>query len=157
MAEVGLIASIIGIASAGAKLSKGLWDVAKAFGSAGKDIKLVASEISALCRVFTQLGNTLKGESAATVNAERLAGDVLEMCNDLMVESQELLDVLRPLVALSESHYRKALLRVQWLFKRSKFAAHKQSLGMLQGTLTLLFSGMTYAVAIESKQPETTK
>ncbi|KAL2072028.1 hypothetical protein VTL71DRAFT_11371 [Oculimacula yallundae] len=157
MAEIGLIASIIGIAGAGAKISKGLWDVAKAFGSAGKDVKLVASEISTLCRVFTQLGKTLTGESEAARNAERLAGDVLEMCDDLLKESQELLDVLKPLVEMSEHHFGKSKLRLQWLFKKSKFAAHKQSLGMLQGTLTLLFSGMTYAVAIETRETESTK
>ncbi|KAH7314197.1 hypothetical protein BKA65DRAFT_516323 [Rhexocercosporidium sp. MPI-PUGE-AT-0058] len=157
MAEIGLLASIIGIAGAGAKLSKGLWDVAKAFGSAGKDVKLVATEINTLCRVFTQLGNTLKGESAATQNAERLAGDVLDICADLIVESQELLDVLKPLAEMAENHFGKSLLRLQWLLKKSRFAAHKQSLGMLQGTLTLLFSGMTYAAAIETKESDVTR
>ncbi|EPE28923.1 hypothetical protein GLAREA_00081 [Glarea lozoyensis ATCC 20868] len=108
-------------------------DVAKAFGNAGKDVKVVANEISALCRVFNQIGNTLKNGSEATANGERLAGDLLEMCEDLLMESRELLEVLRPLVALSESHYKKAILRIQWLFQKSKFAAHSQSLGLLQG------------------------
>jgi hypothetical protein len=129
----------------------------KVFGNAGKDVKAVANEISALCRVFTQIGNTLKNGSEATLKSERLAGDLLEMCEELLKESRELLEVLRPLVALSESHYKKAILRIQWLFQKSKFAAHKESLGLLQGTLTLLFSGMNFALAVETTQSEATR
>jgi hypothetical protein len=58
--------------------------------------------------VLTQLGGTLKSRSVGTRNAERLVGDVLEACQDFMIESKELLDVFKAAGCDSESHYRKA-------------------------------------------------
>ena len=55
MAEVGLVASIVGIAGACAKLALGFYDIASSLGSAAKEAKSVASEISVISNVLTTL------------------------------------------------------------------------------------------------------
>ena len=46
MAEIGLIASIIGVAGAGAQLSIALFQVAQSIGAAGQETRVIAAEIS---------------------------------------------------------------------------------------------------------------
>jgi hypothetical protein len=51
-AEIGAIASIIGVAGAGAKLSIMLFEFASSVGSAGTEVKRIGIEISLFCSVL---------------------------------------------------------------------------------------------------------
>lgn len=55
MAEIGLIASIIGVADAGAKTSLTLFRVASELGFAAYEIRLIAADTNALLAVLTNL------------------------------------------------------------------------------------------------------
>ncbi|KAE8442343.1 hypothetical protein EG329_003476 [Mollisiaceae sp. DMI_Dod_QoI] len=46
-----------------------------------------------------------------------------------------------------------ATLRVRWLFEKSKFTTHRQSLELLKSTLNLLVTSMAFAAAVESNSP----
>ena len=52
MAEIGLIASIIGVAGAAAKLAIGFYDIADQIGSAAEDAKMIAADLGALSAVL---------------------------------------------------------------------------------------------------------
>lgn len=60
MAEIGLIASLIGLVGAGTKLSIAIFDFASSIGHAGNELQHVAQEISLLCSVLEQLQGLLE-------------------------------------------------------------------------------------------------
>ncbi len=62
MAEIGLIAAAVGVASTGAKISITLFQIASTLGSAGYEVRFVAADTSALSMVLTTLSNTPRRE-----------------------------------------------------------------------------------------------
>jgi hypothetical protein len=154
MAEIGLIASIVGVATLGSKISITLFQLASAFGSAASDVRFVAADTSALALVLTNLSNTLRARESRDSDGEQIAGAVLLLCRSVMDDSQELITLLDPLIQASGTPSQKALLRVRWLFEKSKFATHRQGLESLKSTLNLLIATMSFAASVESKAPE---
>jgi hypothetical protein len=154
MAEIGLIASIIGVAGAGAKVSITLFQIASAIGSAANEVRFVAADTNALSLVLTNLSKTLREKRAAAQEGEQIAGAVLLMCRTVIDDSNELISHLDPLVQRTASTPNDVLLRITWLFQRSKFATHRQSLEALKSTLCLLITTMSFAAAVEVKTDE---
>jgi hypothetical protein len=149
MAEIGLIASIIGVAGAGAKISITLFQIASAIGSAGNEVRFVAADTNALSLVLTNLSRTLRDNRAAAQEGEQIAGAVLLMCRTVIDDSNELISHLQPLVQRTTKAPKDTLLRISWLFQKSKFAIHRQSLEGLKSTLCLLVTTMSFAAAVE--------
>jgi hypothetical protein len=149
MAEIGLIASITGLAGAGAKISITLFQIASAIGSAGSEVRFVAADTNALSLVLTNLSKTLREKRAAAQEGEQLAGAVLLMCRTVIDDSNELISHLNPLVQRTTKAPKDVLLRLTWLFQKSKFAIHRQSLEALKSTLCLLITTMSFAAAVE--------
>jgi hypothetical protein len=157
MAEISLIASIVQIAGIGAKVSITLFQFASALGSAGYDVRFVAADISALSLVLTHLSDTLRGRKSTESEGEQIAGAVVLLCRSVVDDSQELLKHLDPLVNATGSASINAALRVRWIFEKSKFATHRQSLESLKSTLNLLVTTMSLAAAVETKAPVAVK
>ena len=61
MAEIGLIASVVGIAGAGLKLSITLYTFSETVATATSDIKNIARDVSLTSAVLEELGRNLKG------------------------------------------------------------------------------------------------
>lgn len=73
------------------------------------------------------------------------------MCRTVIEDSNELVKHLDPLVQRTASSPKDVLLRIKWLFQKSKFATHRQSLEALKSTLCLLITTMSFAAAVEVK------
>jgi hypothetical protein len=87
MAEVGVIASLIGIIGAGAKSSLGLFDFAHSIGSSGSEIRAMGKEISLFCSVLRQLERTLaESKYRHSSGALRTTNNVLEECKSIFNE-----------------------------------------------------------------------
>jgi hypothetical protein len=154
MAEVGLIASIIGVAAAGAKTSITLFQIASAIGSAAYEVRFVAADTSALSLVLTNLSNTLQARKAVGNEGEQITGAVLLLCRSVIDNSNELVTHLNPLIKGTGTATKNTALRLRWLFEKSKFITHRQSLEALKSTLNLLVTTMSFAAAVETKAPE---
>ena len=140
MAEIGLIASIIGVAGAGARISITLFKMANTLGSAGHEVRFVAADTNALSLVLTNLSRTLKQKRVAAEEGEENATAILILCRSIIADSELLYQKLEPLVSGSTNAVNETLLKVRWLFEKTKFAAHRQSLEALKSTLGLLIS-----------------
>ncbi|KAJ9605202.1 oligomeric, coiled-coil, peripheral membrane protein [Cladophialophora chaetospira] len=154
MAEIGIAASIIGIAGAAATIAKGLYQIASDIGSAGKQVRLIAQDTNAFSHALTNLGQLLNSGSASTERARAIASDLIVLCKEILADSHTLLKVLEPLIKLTGRKWKRATLRVRWLFEKSKFAVHRQSLEALKATLTLLVATMTYVDAASANVPD---
>ncbi|KAG7004239.1 ribose-phosphate pyrophosphokinase 5 [Physcia stellaris] len=144
MAELGLVASIVGIADVGVKISSGLYKLAVALKQAGKDVRSIANHLNSISSVLRHFAEVIRSKADLLDPARALAEDLISSCEDRLVESQEMLDRLEPLVEQTGTRTDRAMLRVRWVLEKTKFATHQESLASLQGTLTLLISTMTY-------------
>jgi hypothetical protein len=149
MAELGLIASIVGVASAGARLSIAIFDIASAIGAAGKELQDLSTEISLLCFVFKQLEALLSHAhfrySNAAVDTTR---KILDRCKEVF---NELDDVVKDLYPRKNDELGRIpspdfVTRVKWLgFRNSKVKLIKSTLESYKLTLGIMLSTMQLA------------
>lgn len=155
MAEVGLVASILGIAGAGAKLSIGLYEVASAIGDTGREVRAIAKELTGFSSVLRHFASVIRSNPNPPDQARRLAEDLIASCDNTLDESKALLDVLKPLIERCGRKRKQVGLRIRWLFQKSKFVMHQGSLESLKSTLNLLVTVLTYDEAIGREKEST--
>jgi hypothetical protein len=145
MAEIGLIASIIGIVSAGTKVALVLSQLGNDIGSAGKEARLLAAEIRGSCAVLTTLQGTLKQVQTSKYYAH--CADVTNNMTDTSLEIfAEILDVVENLRSFTEmpDSMLKIRRRLQWAFQKPKILmlraaldAYRSNLALMLGTLDI--------------------
>jgi len=149
MAEISLIASIIGVAGAGAKLSIAIFDIASTIGAAGKELQDLSTEISLLCSVFKQLETVLSHAHFHYSNAAvDTARKILERCKTVFNELDDVVKDLLPRknVGLGGIPSVDFASRVKWLgFKNSKVKLIKSTLESYKLTLGIMLSTMQLA------------
>jgi hypothetical protein len=139
-------ASIIGIVSAGVKVSLVLSQFSADVGLAGKEARMISNEIRSLCAVLQTLSETLEKVKTSPYYAH-----CLKYTNDMIPSS---LDLFSELLAAARSCQEMArgkdgkfgfVGRVQWVvFQKPKIAvlraaieAYKSNLALMLGTLNV--------------------
>ncbi|OBT95244.1 hypothetical protein VE01_07593 [Pseudogymnoascus verrucosus] len=150
MAQIGLT---IGVAGGAAKLSISLFSIAAAIGTAGVEVRAFASNASSLAQVLTNLSDALVTKEPISPKAKTIADGLITLCQTILDDSSNLLKRLRPLVELTGSAQKRFILRIRWVFEKSKFATHLQSLEALKSTLSLLIGTVNYSDGVASNRP----
>ncbi|KAH8767819.1 hypothetical protein BGZ57DRAFT_899341 [Hyaloscypha finlandica] len=122
MAELGAIASIVGIAAAGAQLSMALFEFGSTVGSARSEVNQIATEISQFCAVLKQLHSTLTKAKARrySISAIATTQDILKRCQEIFREIEDIVQPLQKSAEKSKAPPVDVVARVKWTFKRSK-------------------------------------
>lgn len=96
MAEIGAIASIVGLAGAGVKISLTLFDLADRVGSTGAEVKLVATELSLFCSVLQEVNVGIEdiGTTHLTPAALNVLSEVTVRCADVVADIKTTVDSL---------------------------------------------------------------
>ncbi|KFZ08175.1 hypothetical protein V501_06080 [Pseudogymnoascus sp. VKM F-4519 (FW-2642)] len=150
MAQIGLI---LGVAGGAAKLSISLFSIAAAIGTAGVEVRAFASNASSLAQVLTNLSDALVTKEPVSPKAKTIADGLITLCQTILDDSNKLIKKLRPLVELTGSAQKRVILRIRWVFEKSKFATHVQSLEALKSTLSLLIGTVNYSDGVASNRP----
>ncbi len=157
MAELGIAASIVGIATAGARLSTSLYTFAETASSADKSVKAIALEISLTSAVLEQLGDTLKQDAFAKIcspKAVQTTETIVKECSEVYTEIDAALQKSissarkhpnpskgqKMVVSLSE--------RLKWPFLQPKMQLLSGNLERLKSTLLLMLNVLLYAKKI---------
>lgn len=154
MAEIGLVASIVNIAGAGAQLSLTLYRIAETVGSAGFEAQIIAAETSLLSQSLTQLSKTLNGRT----NDNELHGivrGVMKQCRSVLRELRRLTKEIVP--AKSQSHQPSNpgfMARLRWLLRRPKVLFLRTCICSFSTNLNLLVTSLDYKDAVERNLPE---
>ena len=69
MAELGVLASLVGVVGAGLQLSVALFDFASTLGSAGREIEDMGYDITLLCAVLKRVQSTLDNPKSTRLSA----------------------------------------------------------------------------------------
>jgi hypothetical protein len=147
MVEIGAIASIVGVAGAGAKLSLVLFQFASIVGSARMEVERVGTEISQFCAVLTQLRSTLKKVRARrfSISAISTTQDILERCQKIFKEIEDIVAPLQRSAGNSKETSVDLVARVKWTFKRSKVQVLQKTLESSKNSLQLMLQVLDLA------------
>jgi hypothetical protein len=115
-------------------------------------VRIFAANSSALAQVLATLSNALSTKEPAADQAKTIAAGLIALCQTILDDSNKLLEKLQPLVGLTGNARKRFILRIRWLFEKSKYVTHTQSLETLNSTLSLLVSSANYAEGIASNR-----
>jgi len=155
MEAIGAIASIIGIAGAGAKLSIVLFEFASAVGSAGQEVRQIAIEISLFCSVLKQLQSTLAKAKAFrySLSAIETTQEILDRCQEVFNEIEGIVNSLRKGGGeRSPEATQDWVVRIKWTFKRSQVQLLRSTLESCKVTLHIMLSTLDFAQKIATRR-----
>jgi hypothetical protein len=153
MAEAGLVATIVGIAGAGVKLSITLYTFSETVATASSEIKNVARDVSLTSSVLEQLGANLKQDEQAKL----YSGSAVQTAKDVMTECEAVFQEIDGVLAKATDSVAKrwprkggkvalsAMDRLKWPFLQPKMALLRGNLERLKSTLVLMLNVLTYA------------
>lgn len=143
MAEiVGLVTGISSIVATAFKISKMIYTIADELGTAGAQIRAIATDTKAMALVLHNLKTRLKRD-VRTLNAQ--AKEVLKDSIDLCAAEMQNMDKhLMPLFGSGECQKMDFKQRTRWLFAKTKVSTSKASLDSMKLTLSLLLSTLEY-------------
>lgn len=153
MAEIGLVASIIGIVGAGAKLSIIIFDFASTIGTAGRELQSLGTEISLLCSVLKPLQSLL--DHAHFHSSQGAKYDLRRIVDDCRKVFVEIDDIFSGLQSARGSYLFPSVDfvgKVKWTFKKSKVLMLRSTLDSCKLTLALMLSTMQSAERATERQ-----
>ena len=154
MAELGLVASIIAVAGAGAKLATIFFHIADRLGSADQEVRVIATEVSVFSQVLGSVSKSLEGDTSVAAQGRSIAKTILVLCENLLSDLTELLNPLRLLITCKERRRLEIISsRIRWIFVKSRVALHRRSLESLETSLTLLIVSIDYAEVSQGNAP----
>ena len=153
MAELGVLANLVGVVGAGLKLSVALYDFASTLGSAGREIEDMGYDITLLCAVLKRVQSTLDSPKATrlSVTAIQTTQDIVSRCQKIL---DDIKDILKKLRKEGQSNI-DVLARVKWTLKRPKILMLRGSLQSCTTTLHLMLSTIDWARNATTRQVNT--
>ncbi|EXJ83281.1 hypothetical protein A1O1_06900 [Capronia coronata CBS 617.96] len=140
MAEVGLVASVFGIASLAASVSKTLFDLGYTMRHAREQIHEIAGEVTTFTTIIRQLGVVLKTQKGSfTDEAEKMVESSMKDC-------KRLCKTIRRQVRRKK----ESLVPVRWLFKKKRAEELKRRMDALRSVLGLMLQVVQMGRKIES-------
>jgi hypothetical protein len=150
MAEIGLVASIIALAGTGAKLAMGLYTLADSIGSAGKEARQFASEISLFSQSLNAVSKSLDRKTDKNDRLVEIAQVVMKACESLLKDIRtQLQDLPR-----GQHTVRAYCARIKWVLRKPKLRGIRVSIESFKSTLILLVATMDSAEASYCDAPE---
>lgn len=154
MAELGAVASLIGIIGAGAKLSLLLFDFGSSIGSAGSQVRSIGTEISLFCAVLKQLERTLAKakDRRYSISAIETTHEILEQCQVVFNELQTIFDSLKKSKLSSGETSMDLLGRLKWVMKRDQVRMHRATLESCKITLHIMLTTLEFADRVSARR-----
>ncbi|KAJ4504163.1 hypothetical protein HRR83_008590 [Exophiala dermatitidis] len=140
MAEVGLVASVFGIVSLGASVSKALFDLGYTMRYARDQIEEIASEVTTFTTIIKQLGAVLKAQKGFFTD------EAVKMVEASMKDCKRLFRTIRRQIRRKKDN----LLPIRWLFKKRRAEELKRRMDALRGVLGLMLQVVQMGKRIEA-------
>jgi len=143
MAELGVLASLVGVVGAVIQLSVALYDFASTLGSAGREIEDMGCDITLLCAVLKRVQSTLDNPKST-----RLSITAIQTTQDIVSRCQRILDDIKAILSKLRKDGQSCidiLARVKWTLKRPKVLMLRRSLQSCTTTLHLMLSAIDWA------------
>jgi hypothetical protein len=151
MAEISAIAGVagvIGIVTAGEKLSIALIKFASTIGSAAKDIENIGTDISNICLVLKRVESTLRKPCRTARYSITALADIQRITGRCQVIFDEIKDIVDDLKrGKAELDIR---CRLKWTLKRTRIQSLRNELEISKTTLTLMLTTLLVSNGVSS-------
>ena len=163
MAELGVIASIVGIAGIGIKLSKTLYQVGHRHVSASHNINRIATNVSLFASMLKHVGTVLDdSHSLHSPEAVETVEQIVKECESVFQEIADLVVTAKnkgemtkePPLANGSKRRMSIMARAKWYFEGPKAEHLLSQLEYLKTTLSVLLQTLNLA-ALNAKVKET--
>jgi len=143
---ISVAASILGVASAGIKLSSALYCYTETVINADKNIREIARDLSITSSVVTELGMLLGQDDQSQFHSEALvtARDAVRSCEEVFKEIQRELDKSLDFDSKGKTPMTH-LRRLKWPLVQPKLNVLQLRLERLKNTLVLVLNVVSYA------------
>lgn len=122
----------MGIISLGLTIAQGLFRIAEGIGSAGREVRGYAQEISTFAKLLKYIKAELDSSTNVSINIQSLINDVVDICNRVLTPFDRLHKLLSPLLdqfCTCPNKLRQLGLRLQWMFKtKAKLLFYRETL-----------------------------
>lgn len=154
MAEIGLVASIVGIVAAGAKLTSSLYAFYGTVSDADDSIRAIATDVSLTTSVLQELSRNIEEDAKFHIrsdNATRTAERAVEECSIVFKNINATLQkALKPkegdtIPSEAQHIIVKTKHRLRWAFLQPKMELLRSNLDRLKATLMLMLQVLVYA------------
>jgi hypothetical protein len=141
MAEVvGLVASIIQIAGAGAKLSSALYHFTTSAVRADQDITDIASDVELTSNALESVGQVFETEDAKSIVSKKAiqdANSIIKRCEAVFTDISELVEKRRKTSKDGKKNV-SVMGKLSWPMKEQRVELHRRRLESLKNSLVLL-------------------
>lgn len=142
MAElVGVVAGIVGLAGAAAKVSLALFECGRNLASARIELENLAGNVSDLSTVLEHLVDVLKKYES------QVAAQTIETVSRLVTRCEKVLEELKVAAELVKSR----AARFKWLFRKPKTQEHNMNLEGFKSNLSLVIQTLSLAKSLEQE------
>jgi hypothetical protein len=152
MAEIGLVGTVVGLASDGVKLSLTLYTFSETVSSAGTDIKNIARDVSLTSSVLKELGTNLEQDDQTKLyssSALQTAKEVVRECESVFIDLEKVMQKAMERTSKKASKPGKLTLsafdKLTCPFLQPKTEVLRSNLERLKSTLVLMLNVLTYA------------
>ncbi|KAK5191872.1 hypothetical protein LTR72_008494 [Exophiala xenobiotica] len=164
MAEIGLVGTVVGLASAGVKLSLTLYTFSETVSSAGTDIKNIARDVSLTSSVLKELGTNLEQDDQTKLyssSALQTAKEVVRECESVFIDLEKVMQKATERTSKKASKPGKLTLsafdKLTCPFLQPKMEVLRSNLERLKSTLVLMLNVLTYAKDLRAEKNSSTK
>ncbi|KAK5233538.1 hypothetical protein LTR47_005160 [Exophiala xenobiotica] len=164
MAEIGLVGTVVGLASAGVKLSLTLYTFSETVSSAGTDIKNIARDVSLTSSVLKELGTNLEQDDQTKLyssSALQTAKEVVRECESVFIDLEKVMQKAMERTSKKASKPGKLTLsafdKLTCPFLQPKMEVLRSNLERLKSTLVLMLNVLTYAKDLRAEKNSSTK
>jgi len=148
MAEIGAIASVIGIVTAGQNLSTTLIEFASTVGSAAADIEAIATEISHVCLVLKRIESILRNARSNERYSVTALADIQQITSQCQLDFDKIREILEGLKkGKPKPDFRSRLI---WTLKRPRVQILQKTSEKSKATLALLLTTLLVASSVPS-------
>jgi hypothetical protein len=141
MAEVlGLVASIVQIAGAGAKLSSALYTFTHSAVRADQDILGIASDVELTSNALESVGRVFETEDTKSIIAQKAIRDaksIIKLCEHVFTDISELVEKRRKLSKEGKKTL-SVMGKLSWPLKEQRVELYRKRLENLKSSLVLL-------------------
>lgn len=155
MAEIGLVASITGVAAFGAKISVSLFEFASLVGFAKDEVMSVGQEVSLFCAVLSQISSVLEnGNKSARFSPTALqaTSEISTRCKAIFGEIDGTVKRLQKGCDGNGETKISWFGRVKWTFQRSRVQLLRGSLDSMKITLHLMLATLEFSEKVYSRR-----
>lgn len=146
MAELGLVASVFGVASMGASVSKVLFDLGYTMRHAREQIEEIASEVTTFTAIIKELGAVVKAQHGfLTDEAEKMVQRSMKDCKRVFKA------INRRIRKRKDAEHAERAGPIRWLFRRKRAEELRRKMETLKSLLSLMLQVVQVGKKIETR------